>query len=242
MEKSSQNGIVFDKGYFSCILKQAADEGFIKNRRNPWWKYFKRVRPTTTKLAMQMLLLYGKLHYPDIYLNSPEEIWNLYEDVLENELTKEGLVEITCRNTVLAENEPTVSEHILECITLKQFLLSSRERRRRCFDPFNFGWLHGRHSYNYYEKKFEFTLALLGLIAHPKDTINTLMDDIEPKLEKNKYYQDNLVDFLDKGVDCVVSDTGRELCYTLFDNSYGKWWSASTGIIRQGCKEVYRRQ
>lgn len=230
----SQNGIILDNGYFSCILNQASKEGFIRSRKNPWWKLFERVTPAKTKIALRMLLLYGKVVYPDIYLNSPEEIWNIYEDVLENKLTKEGLLEITSRNTVLSTNEPTVAEHIVDCIALKEFLLSSKEKRRRCFDPFNFGWLRSYHSQDYYEKRFEFTLALLGLISHPTDTITTLMNRIEPEAEKHEYYKDNLVDFLEKGVGCITSDTGRELCYSLFANSFGQWWSATSGIIRQG--------
>lgn len=233
MVESLKEGIAFDKGYFSCILKQAADEGFIKSHQSPWWKFFERVTPAKTKTALQMWLLYGKVYYPDIYLNSPEEIWNLYGDILKNELTKQGLLEITCRSTVLATNEPLVSEHISECMALKQILLSSKGRRRRCFDPFSFGILRGQHSFDYYEKKFEFAVAILGLITRPTDTITTLMDRVEPGVEKHEYYKDNLEDFLEKGCGCVTSNTGRELSRSLFDNSFGQWWSAITGIIRQ---------
>lgn len=226
------NGLIADKAFFSCILQQASVEGFIRSRQSPWWKYYERVTPRRTRIALKMLLLYGKLYYPDIYLNSPEEIWNLYENVLQSDLTKENLLEITCRDTVLAANEPLVSDVIAECMALKRFLLSSRSRRRHCFDPFNFGFTRGRYPRSYYETKFEFALAILGLIARPTDTMTTLLDRIEPDLEKHEYYKDNLKVFLQK--ELLVTAAGREWLCSFFENSYGQLWAALSGIVREG--------
>ncbi len=234
MIESLKEGIVLDKGYFSCILKQAANEGFIKDFRSPWLKFYEWITPAKTKTALQMWLLYGKVCYPDIYLNSPEEIWNLYGNVLKNELTEQDLLEIACLKTVFVQNEPLVIELINECMAFKQILLSSRSRRRHCFDPDNLGFMRGRRPIDYYERKFDFTLLNLALIAYQTDTITTLLDRIEPDAEKHKYYKDNLEKFLLKACNCVEITEGRELLYSMFDNSYGQLLCAIRGILHEG--------
>jgi len=234
MEEISEKGIIFEKSYFNCILKQAANEGFIKVSRSHWLKFYERITPAKTKTALQILLLYGKIYYPDIYLNSPEEIWKVYGDVLKNELMEQDLFEITCRNTVFVQNEPLVSELINECMALKYILLSSRSRRRRCFDPDNFGFMRGRNSLEYYERKFDFTLLILALIAYQTETITTLLDRIQPYLEKHKYYKDNLKKFLLEICNCVEITEGQELLYSMFDNSLGQLFCAIRGILHEG--------
>lgn len=211
MDTSYGKGVVFDRVFFEAILKEAIKEGFIKNY--PYRPKFDSqvVTQGRTKEALQMLLLYGTIHYPDLYLTNffQPPLWDLYIDLIENNELGE-LIEIPPLPTESFNKNLYLVDFIKDSLAIKELLISNKKRAKRCFDPYNIFNLN--YSQEYCSQRFDAMLRIIKII-HEKENCNNVVD-----LAQSLSGYDDLKMRLRYGYDLARSEELDSLCSN-FDNN-----------------------